>query len=209
MTKQNRLFLFTNKFVLEESIKQLVKSNPHFADPEVYGLSGVMPHPDAKNIKAIALVDMSDRNISPLPLLQNIRQHIPASRVILIVGNHLSPYTQLARMGFKNLLMMDCNKENFLFAMAAALREEKFFCDSILSEMIEDAENKQLISGAKLSTREEEVLHFISKGLSAKQIAEQLSVSEHTITTHRKNIKRKLKVNKTAELVSLKLTHDK
>lgn len=209
MTKQNRLLLFTNKFVLEESVKQLVKSNSTYADPEVYTLSGGLPHNTPQNIKAIALVDASDRNINPLPLLQSIQQHIPASRVILIVGNHLSPFTQLARMGFLNLLMIDCSKEEFLFAMTAALREEKFFCDRILSDMIEDAENKQLISGAKLSTREEEVLYFISKGLSAKQIAEQLSVSEHTITTHRKNIKRKLKVKKTAELVSLKLSLDK
>jgi DNA-binding NarL/FixJ family response regulator len=40
----------------------------------------------------------------------------------------------------------------------------------------------------------------VAKGLSNKQIAERLSLSTHTVTTHRRNIASKLGIHSTAEL---------
>jgi DNA-binding NarL/FixJ family response regulator len=51
-----------------------------------------------------------------------------------------------------------------------------------------------------LSPREREVVVCVAKGLSNKQIAERLSLSTHTITTHRRNIAAKLGIHSTAEL---------
>lgn len=42
-----------------------------------------------------------------------------------------------------------------------------------------------------LSDREKEVLRLLVSGFQAKEIAEQLSISTHTVTTHRKNISQK------------------
>jgi DNA-binding CsgD family transcriptional regulator len=46
-----------------------------------------------------------------------------------------------------------------------------------------------------LSIREIEVLKLIARGLMNKQIAGQLSISTHTVISHRKNITRKLGIN--------------
>jgi DNA-binding NarL/FixJ family response regulator len=51
-----------------------------------------------------------------------------------------------------------------------------------------------------LSPREREVVVCVAKGLSNKQIAERLSLSTHTVTTHRRNIASKLGIHSTAEL---------
>lgn len=53
----------------------------------------------------------------------------------------------------------------------------------------------------QITQRESEVLKFIASGLTAKQIAKQLYVSERTITTHRARIMQKLNIHKSAELV--------
>lgn len=58
----------------------------------------------------------------------------------------------------------------------------------------------QLILDA-LSKREIEVLTKICKGLSSKEIAEELFLSKHTIETHRKNVQKKLKIKNMATLV--------
>jgi DNA-binding CsgD family transcriptional regulator len=58
----------------------------------------------------------------------------------------------------------------------------------------------QLILDA-LSKREIEVLTKICKGLSSKEIAEELFLSKHTIETHRKNVQKKLKIKNMAALV--------
>ncbi|MFA5832176.1 MAG: helix-turn-helix transcriptional regulator [Bacteroidota bacterium] len=58
----------------------------------------------------------------------------------------------------------------------------------------------------KISKREKEILSLISQGLTAPLIAQKLNLSEHTVKTHRKNMKKKLNVKTLAEMVSLAIT---
>ena len=51
------------------------------------------------------------------------------------------------------------------------------------------------ISALLLTQSEREILRLIALGKSAKEIASERFSSIHTITTHRKNIFRKLEVN--------------
>ncbi len=46
-----------------------------------------------------------------------------------------------------------------------------------------------------LTARELEVLRFLARGLTYTLIADQLRISEHTVTTHIKNTYRKLDVH--------------
>lgn len=55
----------------------------------------------------------------------------------------------------------------------------------------------------KLTFREKDVLALAVKGLNNKEIAQQLNLSRHTVETHRKNIRLKLKVRNTTELVTI------
>lgn len=56
---------------------------------------------------------------------------------------------------------------------------------------------------AKLTAREKEIFKLAVKGLNNKEIADTLNLSRHTVETHRKNIRLKLKVRNTTELVAL------
>ena len=47
----------------------------------------------------------------------------------------------------------------------------------------------------ELSQREKEIISCVVKGLSNKEIAEELFISVHTVITHRRNIARKLKIH--------------
>lgn len=51
-----------------------------------------------------------------------------------------------------------------------------------------------------LSAREREVVVCVVKGLSNKQIADELSISTHTVITHRRNIAAKLQIHSAAGL---------
>lgn len=52
-----------------------------------------------------------------------------------------------------------------------------------------------------LSIREKEIIKHLCEGHTSLQIASMLSISEHTVKTHRKNILKKVDVKSTAELV--------
>lgn len=51
------------------------------------------------------------------------------------------------------------------------------------------------------SKRELEVLNLICKGVSSKEIANSLFLSEHTVKTHRKNMLKKINAKNTADLL--------
>lgn len=58
------------------------------------------------------------------------------------------------------------------------------------------------VLNTSLSDREIEVLALIAKGLESEEIAEELCISRFTVCRHRDNIKAKLKLRKTAQLVT-------
>jgi DNA-binding NarL/FixJ family response regulator len=79
-------------------------------------------------------------------------------------------------------------------AIKAAFRGEGF-----LSDKIEDLADVQ----DRLSPRERQVLKLVAEGKTSAQIALDMSVTVETVSTHRRNICRKLGVSGTADLAKL------
>lgn len=63
---------------------------------------------------------------------------------------------------------------------------------------IEEEENDS--EQEALSQREKEIVCYVVKGLTNKEIAEKLFLSIHTVITHRRNISRKLQIHSPAGL---------
>lgn len=57
-----------------------------------------------------------------------------------------------------------------------------------------------------LTAREAEILDFIARGFTSKQIARQLNISPYTVNTHRDNLRRKLGAHNGAQLASYRAT---
>ena len=74
-----------------------------------------------------------------------------------------------------------------------------YYADENVGEFIE-IKGK---SNESYTVREIEIIKLLAKGLTFKEIANQLFVSPHTVNTHKKNILRKANCRNTAELVSL------
>jgi DNA-binding NarL/FixJ family response regulator len=68
-------------------------------------------------------------------------------------------------------------------------------------EKLFDTENEEVSEDAStLSTREKEIIVCVVKGLTNKEIAQDLFLSTHTVISHRRNIARKLEIHSTAGL---------
>lgn len=91
-----------------------------------------------------------------------------------------------------------CQVEDSLFVPAVEELERavsKEACDS--TESIEQQTEKK---NDALSAREKEIIACIAKGMSNKEIAEELNLSVHTVTTHRRNLSAKLQIHSPAGL---------
>jgi DNA-binding CsgD family transcriptional regulator len=75
--------------------------------------------------------------------------------------------------------------------------------EQLITALRENLKQKNNLLVQSLRKREIEILTLVAQGLSTKEIAQQLFLSEHTVHTHRRNIQRKLGTTNLAELVLL------
>ena len=98
-------------------------------------------------------------------------------------------------------LLEHCRLEDTLFAECVRRLEERV--RQSCYDMVDDEEEDTTMVNASndgLSEREKEVITFVVKGLSNKEIAEQMFISVNTVMTHRRNISRKLNIRSAAGL---------
>lgn len=76
--------------------------------------------------------------------------------------------------------------------------------ESINSKICEifktDSEEEEISDTEQLSPREKEIIGFVVKGFTNKAISDHLSISIHTVITHRRNIAKKLQIHSSAGL---------
>lgn len=70
----------------------------------------------------------------------------------------------------------------------------------VISNKISRLQNIDSDSQEALSQREKEIVVCVVKGMTNKEIAEQLYLSIHTVITHRRNISKKLQIHSAAGL---------
>lgn len=61
----------------------------------------------------------------------------------------------------------------------------------------------QKLLSAGISNRERDIIRLLVQDLSSKEISERLSISSHTVDTHRRNILKKLNISSTGELIGM------
>lgn len=59
----------------------------------------------------------------------------------------------------------------------------------------------------KLTVREKDIMALIAQGLRTKQIAINLNIAASTVETHRKNIRKKLKLTSDDSLIHYAIVH--
>ncbi len=142
--------------------------------------------------------------------LKNLIKKYPRTK-FLVITEMLSKndLTKVMDSGVTSFLLKDCDKTEILEAINSTIKGEKFICGKIVSLLTAASEiktNNSFIKslgcdGMAVTEREIEIIRAIAEGLSNKLIADKLSLSTHTVNTHRKNIMSKLGVNNTAGVV--------
>ncbi|MDR1556629.1 MAG: response regulator transcription factor [Tannerellaceae bacterium] len=100
-----------------------------------------------------------------------------------------------------SIILKDCSLEEIETALRlAVLRSERYLCQRVTNLLVSRKRNPAESDDRPILTSTEwEILKLIALGKTTKEIAEERFSSTHTITTHRKNIFRKLDVNNVHE----------
>ncbi|MFP2010357.1 LuxR C-terminal-related transcriptional regulator [Escherichia coli] len=125
----------------------------------------------------------------------NVCADFEAELIILTVSDASSDVFALIDAGADGYLLKDSDPEVLLEAIRAGAKGSKVF-----SERVNQYLREREMFGAEedpfsvLTERELDVLHELAQGLSNKQIASVLNISEQTVKVHIRNLLRKLNV---------------
>jgi DNA-binding NarL/FixJ family response regulator len=89
----------------------------------------------------------------------------------------------------------------------AAILEALATSPSQSPRLPDDARAREVAQLQSLTKRERAVLVLLGRGLEFEEIADRLSISEHTVRTHLQNLYRKLNVHSRLDIVRLVSRH--
>jgi DNA-binding NarL/FixJ family response regulator len=133
-----------------------------------------------------------------------IRQQFDTLPLMVVTSNRdKKTILRILENGIHGFLFKDCTEQDLIRCVEALLRGERSFCNEVFDILMEARLARP--GGqwpSQLTSREVDIIRMIVKGYSTTIIASELNLSPHTISTHRKNIIRKLKVKSPVELVT-------
>lgn len=157
----------------------------------------------------LLIADFSSLGIKAEELKNLVKKFTRTKFLVITEMLSKNDLTKVLSSGITSFLLKDCDKSEILEAINSTIKGEKFICGKIVSFLTAASEvktNNSFIKslgcdGMAVTEREIEIIRAIAEGLSNKLIADKLSLSTHTVNTHRKNIMSKLGVNNTAGVV--------
>jgi DNA-binding NarL/FixJ family response regulator len=159
------------------------------------------------SVPDLMLVDITLPGKSGLELIKDIKVMHPGLPVLVISMHDESLYAdRVLRAGARGYITKHEGGEKLMRAIRCVLSGKIYVSENLSAHILEIFSSGQTTPQRpaidNLSDREFEVFELIAKGLSARQIAGRLHLSAKTIDAHRANIKGKLKIQTSAELIS-------
>ena len=153
----------------------------------------------------VVLMDINMHEMSGFEATKQIKKVSPGSKVIGVSMHSMPAYAKkMLSLGASGYVTKNSSKSDLIKAIIEVNEGKISICDEvkniITTHELEPDTPKQDINS--LSKRELEVVQFIKKGLSSKEISGQISVSIKTVEVHRYNILKKLALPNSAALVN-------
>ena len=189
--------------LLRRGIKDLVSMDESFevvaeADNGLTGIElATALQPD------IILLDYNMENMDGLDTLQRIKATGINSRVIILtVSDNEKNIVDTLRAGADGYLLKDMEPEDMLERLNQVMQGHVVLSPKVSELMVRglhEESQRQTRDAARLTSREDEILILISKGMSNKEIARKLDIVETTVKVHVKNLLRKLNLRSRVE----------
>jgi DNA-binding NarL/FixJ family response regulator len=149
----------------------------------------------------VAIVDISLKDCSGFDLISEIKHHAPRIEII-VLSMHDSPlYARRAlRAGARGYVVKRETTRKICNAIRDVLNGTSYISEQ--SAPTEATDTEQEVDLALLSDRELEIFRFLGLGNPTRQIAETLGISIKTVQVHCGNIREKLGIQGSTELLS-------
>lgn len=152
------------------------------------------------------LVDLYMPKVNGIELAKIIFQVDPDAIILIYTGfDIVTHYNLLIEAGVMGFISKTATQEQLITSIRCALREEAVIPIQLLKQLRRvdaspsSSEGQQNLGDIILSSKEQQILNEVSKGLTNKSIAFDLSMSQRTIEYHLTKVFSKLGVSSRTE----------
>jgi DNA-binding NarL/FixJ family response regulator len=164
----------------------------------------------AETMPDVALLDLRMPRVDGVEATRLIRERAPGVEVVVLTTYADDESVMAAlRAGARSYLTKDASSEEIERAIRDAVRGRTRLDPAVQERLVEMVTSgpttpgrSVLPPGGALTERETEVLRLMAEGMSNREIAARLFVTEATVKTHVNNVFGKLDVNDRAAAVS-------
>ena len=157
----------------------------------------------------VVLMDVRMPRLSGIEATKAIAERVPTARILMLtVSDEEEDLYDAIKAGANGYLLKEISIEEVASAIRAVVNGQSLISPSMASKLLTEftnlskkADERQSVPTPRLTERELEVLKLAAQGLTNRDIAAELYISENTVKNHVRNILEKLHLHSRMEAV--------
>jgi DNA-binding NarL/FixJ family response regulator len=157
----------------------------------------------------VVLMDVRMPRVNGIEATRRLAELLPSTRILMLtVSDEEDDLYEAIKAGASGYLLKEISIEEVADAVRAVVQGQTLISPSMASKLIVEfnnlarqAEEQRQLPAPRLTERELEVLKLVAQGLTNRDIAEVLFISENTVKNHVRNILEKLHLHSRMEAV--------
>ena len=157
----------------------------------------------------VVLMDVRMPRMNGIEAARAIQEESPTTKILMLtVSDEDADLFEAVKAGAVGYLLKEVSVEEVADAVRAVVAGQTLITPSMASKLLEEfkgmakrVDEKTQYASPTLTSRELEVLKLVAKGMSNREIADELYISENTVKNHVRNILEKLHLHSRMEAV--------
>ena len=155
----------------------------------------------------VVLMDVRMPKVSGIEATRAIAASVPTTKILMLtVSDEEEDLYEAVKAGASGYLLKEISIEEVADAIRAVITGQSLISPSMASKLLAEFNTlakaaEEQVAAPKLTDRELQVLKLVAQGMSNREVAEQLFISENTVKNHVRNILEKLHLHSRMEAV--------
>lgn len=197
-----RILIADDHAIVREGLKQILEGLPDLrVTAEAATGYEAIRQLESQSVDAMILdINLGDQ--SGLDVLKQIKQQWPQLPVLILTMHSEKQYaTRMLKAGAAGFLNKGRASEELVAALRKIAKGGRYITESLAEQLVMDMGQRSEVPHERLSDREFEIFRLIAVGKKNKEIAEELYLSEKTVSTYQSRILEKMQLDNRAGII--------
>lgn len=155
----------------------------------------------------VILMDIEMPEMTGIQASEEIKRNHPEIKIIIVsMHNEKQLIKKLIDQGADGYILKNSQQKEVLDAIEKVLKNQTYFSQDVTLSLLDKSSSRSTVSSealsiSQLTEREIEILKLVAKGMTNKEIGDELNISHRTVDTHRTNLMKKLDATNVAGLI--------